>query len=61
MRSNLSFEEQLELIYSKGELYLLMGKVEEGEMMYLMGYQLAEKNYKEFMTVHNCTKYKAIF
>lgn len=39
----------------------MMGKVEEAEMMYMRGYQLAEKNYKEFMTVHNCTKYKAVF
>jgi hypothetical protein len=38
-----------------------MNKIEEGETFFSNGYQIAEKNYKEFLTAHNCSKYKGMF
>jgi hypothetical protein len=40
---------------------MYMNKVEEGETFFFNGYQIAEKNYKEFLTAHNCSKYKGMF
>ena len=40
---------------------MYMNKIEQGETFFFNGYQIAEKNYKEFLTAHNCSKYKGMF
>lgn len=40
---------------------MYMNRVDEGETFFFNGYQIGEKNYKEFLTAHNCSKYKGMF